>query len=247
MAKRIVEDKVDVNYDVIQTFFEERGLNKKLSNKYNYVLFQDDCPDLAVLRDKQEKEKVSQKLDLKPGQRVLDIGCGIGRWGELLLEKGLYYVGIDGSPNMIERAEENLKAYFDKKLIVGIFQNFLKVLKDAGETDTFDVIFVNGVFMYLNDEDYKNALRDIHSICSDNCQLYFKESMGIEKRLTLDEIYSDSLTQNYSAIYRSIEEYRESFQKEFSGDFHLVIEEQLFAEELTNHKETIDYYFIWRR
>jgi ubiquinone/menaquinone biosynthesis C-methylase UbiE len=246
MEKRIVDEKIDVNYDVIQTFFEERGSNKELSNKYNYVLFQDDNPELAVLRDRQEKEKISHKLELKPGQRVLDIGCGIGRWGELLLKKGLYYVGIDGSHKMIELAEENLKAYSDKKLIVGIFQNLLRTLKDAGETEPFDVIFVKGVFMYLNDEDYKKALRDIHRICSDNCQLYFKESMGIEARLTLDEIYSDSLTQNYSAIYRSIEEYRESFQKEFSEDFHLVIEEQLFAEELTNHKETTDYYFIWR-
>jgi hypothetical protein len=52
MEKRIVDEKIDVNYDVIQAFFEERGSNKELSNKYNYVLFQDDNPELAVLRDR---------------------------------------------------------------------------------------------------------------------------------------------------------------------------------------------------
>ena len=55
------------------------------------------------------------------------------------------------------------------------------------------------------------------------------------------------MTQNYSAIYRSIEEYRESFERQFGADFELVIEEQLFEDGLTNRKETTDYYFVWKR
>lgn len=247
MNQRIIGDKVDLDYGSIQEFFEGRGENKQLSNKYNYVLYQDDCPELAIQRDLQEKEKISHILTFEKGQRVLDIGCGIGRWGEYLLEKGLYYVGIDGSSKMIERAKENLKEFSQKNLQVGIFQDFLEVLKQSGEIEKFDKIFVNGVFMYLNDTDYEQALRDIYSVCKEHCELYLKESMGVEKRLTLNQIYSESLTQNYSAIYRSIEEYRESFERQFGADFELVIEEQLFEDGLTNRKETTDYYFVWRR
>lgn len=246
MGDRIAGDRVDLDYKDVQRFFDTRGENKQLGSKYNYVLYQDDCPELAVKRDQQEKEKISQILSLESGQRVLDIGCGIGRWGEYLLEKGLYYVGIDGSPKMIERAEENLKQYTGKNLIVGAFQKFPDHLRESGEKIPFDKIFVNGVFMYLNDRDYVQALKDIHGICAEHCELYIKESMGVEGRLTLNQIYSESLTQEYSAIYRSIEEYRESLEKEFAGDFRMAAEGQLFADELTNRKETIDYYFVWK-
>ena len=148
---------------------------------------------------------------------------------------------------MIERAERNLRNYTEKKLIVGVFQKFLSRLKENDETIPFDKIFVNGVFMYLNDKDYAQALKDIHSVCAQHCELYIKESMGIEKRLTLNQIYSESLTQNYSAIYRSIEEYRKTLIEEFSKDFAIVDEGQLFEEELTNRTETTDYYFVWKR
>ena len=86
MGDRITGSRVDLDYKDVQRFFDTRGENKQLGSKYNYVLYQDDCPELAVKRDLQEKEKISQMLSLECGQRVLDIGCGIGRWGEYLLE-----------------------------------------------------------------------------------------------------------------------------------------------------------------
>lgn len=247
MSQRIIGDKVDLDYRNIQEFFDRRGEKKKLGSKYNYVLYQDDCPELAVKRDLQEKEKISQILHLEAGQRVLDIGCGIGRWGEYLLEKGIYYVGIDGSHKMIERAEKNLKGYSERKLIKGVFQELPGCLKMAGEEKPFELVFVNGVFMYLNDKDYRQALKDIHNVCAEHCELYIKESMGIVKRLTLNQIYSESLAQNYSAIYRSVKEYRQTLMEEFLHDFSLVAEERLYEEELINREETIDYYFVWKR
>jgi len=247
MGQRIIEDKVDLDYGNIREFFDRRGENKQLGSKYNYVLYQDDCPELAVKRDLQEKDKISRILCLEAGRRVLDIGCGIGRWGEYLLEKGMYYVGIDGSHKMIERAQENLKKYSKKKLLTGIFQELLDCLREVGEEEPFELVFVNGVFMYLNDGDYQQALEDIHSICARHCEIYIKESMGMDKRLTLDRIYSENLTQDYSAIYRSIEEYRQTLTEEFSSEFYLAKEGQLFEKMLTNRKETVDYYFIWKR
>ena len=245
--KRVLEEKVDLDYQAVQKFFEERGANKHLDNKYNYVLFQDDDPELAVRRDAMEKEKIGALLQLQGGHRVLDIGCGIGRWGEYLLEKNAYYVGMDASSHMIQMAEENLKDFTQKKLIVGMFQELLPKLKAASETALFDKIFVNGVFMYLNDEDYRKALSDIHTVCAKECEIYVKESMGTDCRLTLNQIYSESLSQSYSAIYRSIAEYRESLTEEFGGDFEMVSDGRLFDKELENRKETVDYYFLWRR
>ena len=247
---RIKGEKINVNYENIQEFFDTRGAKDNLKSKYSYVLFQDDHPDLAELRDKQEKEKIVSilpSLNQGGGQYVLDIGCGIGRWGEYLLQHNFHYVGIDGSANLIKIAEENLKIYKSKSLLVGLVQNFLNTLKENECNNSFDYVFINGVFMYINDSDYEKVLVDILKICSKNCIIYSKESMAVKERLTLDNIYSDGLKQNYTAIYRSINEYKESQSKVWSKDFVLMAEGELYDRLLQNRKETLDYYFIWKK
>ena len=48
MDQRIIGEKVDLDYTNVREFFDRRGENKQLGSKYNYVLYQDDCPELAV-------------------------------------------------------------------------------------------------------------------------------------------------------------------------------------------------------
>ncbi len=51
---------------------------------------------------------VSLGPPLEPGDTVLDLACGDGGLGEVLLERGLRYVGVDLSPAMVEAARERL-------------------------------------------------------------------------------------------------------------------------------------------
>lgn len=55
MSDRIYGDKIKIDYDKTLDFFENRGNNKELNTKYNYVLFQDDSPSIAIARDNEEK------------------------------------------------------------------------------------------------------------------------------------------------------------------------------------------------
>jgi SAM-dependent methyltransferase len=43
-------------------------------------------------------------LDIQPGTRVLDIGCGVGRWSTMLAGRGGVVTGVDLSPTMIAEA-----------------------------------------------------------------------------------------------------------------------------------------------
>lgn len=45
----------------------------------------------------QEVEFLVQALDLRPGQRLLDVGCGPGRHARALAERGIQVVGLDVS------------------------------------------------------------------------------------------------------------------------------------------------------
>ena len=47
---------------------------------------------------------------LDPGDDVLDLACGDGGLGELLLERGLRYRGVDLTPEMVEEAERRLRS-----------------------------------------------------------------------------------------------------------------------------------------
>ena len=49
-------------------------------------------------------------LDVKPGTRVLDVGCGVGRWSRLLAAKGAQVTGVDLSPTMIAQAQRRAAA-----------------------------------------------------------------------------------------------------------------------------------------
>lgn len=240
---------MNIDYDAVSQFFDERGKKEGLAHKYNYVLFQDSNPRLARQRDMQEKEKIRpflpQNGDAK--MRVLDIGCGIGRWGEALLEMGYDYVGIDGSEAMLRIANENLSAYENKKLLAGKVQEFPSVLESAGEDRPFDMVFANGIFMYLNDADFRKALQDIRLSLNDHFLLYFMESMGWMERLTLDRVHSDEMGQTYSAIYRSVNEYRRSFTEAFGKTAYPVADGVLYGKELENQTDTVDYYFVFRR
>jgi trans-aconitate 2-methyltransferase len=61
---------------------------------------------------------VLDRLPLRPGDRVLDAGCGSGRVTEQLLERmgpdGGTVVALDGSPSMVDAARERLAAYGDR-------------------------------------------------------------------------------------------------------------------------------------
>ena len=246
---RVYGEKVDIDYGQTLDFFENRGGDKELASKYNYVLFQDDAPEIAVERDRQEKEKICRLLGWDKSERVLDIGCGIGRWGEAVLEKGLQYVGIDYSRKLLGIAEENLAAFGGSKMLLhGSFQEFREVLSREGIPGGFQKVFINGVMMYINDTDLEKGIKDVVSVCGEKCEVYLKESMAGEGRLTLNEFYSDSLSQEYTAIYRGIAEYRGLVERHFvSNGFKVQEEGSLFGEALRNRKETLDYYFILTR
>ena len=53
---------------------------------------------------------VLELLDAKPGERILDLGCGTGHLTSRIVEAGAQVVGVDRSPEMIRQAKEKYPA-----------------------------------------------------------------------------------------------------------------------------------------
>jgi 2-polyprenyl-3-methyl-5-hydroxy-6-metoxy-1,4-benzoquinol methylase len=63
------------------------------------------CTHLNIRRFEECKTLIDW-LDIRPGERVLDIGCGDGFWSRQIAERGAEVVGIDPSEKGVARANQ---------------------------------------------------------------------------------------------------------------------------------------------
>ena len=89
------------------------------------------------------------KLNLQPGQRVLDVGCGIGGGNFYMAEKFVAdVVGIDLSKNMIQVALDRAKERQDLKVAFAV--------EDATtveyEPESFDVVYSRDTILHIEDK-----------------------------------------------------------------------------------------------
>lgn len=88
-------------------------------------------------------EGVLALLDVKPGERILDLGCGTGDLAKQIRELDANVVGIDASPDMIAKAKDKYPAL-----------NF----NEANGTDfhfdePFDAVFTNATLHWIHEQD----------------------------------------------------------------------------------------------
>ncbi len=249
MSGRIVEKYVEIDEDAVKKFFDARS-TMQFPYLYNYTNYQDKNPELVLERDACEKKKIMPLLNIKRGMRVLDIGCGVGRWAESVLSCEATYVGIDSSDallNIARRACFKIFGNSDQYDFLCIdFQKLYQRLPRKYVMEGFDVIIINGVMMYINDKDLGRCLSDVNQLLNIGGLFYVKESIASEKRLTLDKVYSEELSSHYSAIYRRIHEY-EKLWENMGTQYHCEKKGYMYGSDLKNRKETDAYYWILRK
>jgi SAM-dependent methyltransferase len=103
------------------------------------------CPDDWALSEDQQVpsyEAALRRVDLRAGQRVLDIGCGAGAFLRLVADRGARVFGLDASEALIELARARLP---DADLRVGEMEAL------PYEDDTFDLVTGFTSFFFAND------------------------------------------------------------------------------------------------
>jgi SAM-dependent methyltransferase len=100
--------------------------------------------DWALSEDQQIPiyEEALLRVDLQPGQLLLDIGCGVGAFLQLVAERGARAVGLDASEALLEVARERLPA---ADLQVGDMEAL------PYEDDSFDLVTGFSSFFFAND------------------------------------------------------------------------------------------------
>jgi len=91
---------------------------------------------------------MARRWGLRSGLRVLDVGCGVGHWGRLLLKAcdGLQLTGVDREPQWVEQAQQTARR-------LGLGARYQVGTAEAlpFPDDGFDVVTCQTVLIHLKD------------------------------------------------------------------------------------------------
>lgn len=99
--------------------------------------------------DKTQKRLFNEIVKIKRNFKVLDVGCGVGRWSLWLAPQGERVVGVDVSPKMIEIAKKRAFSSNIKNIEFFGIENSLIRFKD----NEFDLVVGVWILKYIMDID----------------------------------------------------------------------------------------------
>lgn len=230
MQTRVYTDKINIDNNSTKEFWQKRANN--INNLQTVLLGSDNTGSEQNIRN-ENVEKIIEKIQ-NPG--ILDIGCGIGRWAENLQNKFEYYVGVDFSEGFINYASKKFTNFSNVKF----YNNSILNLDKDILTSRFNLIICTGVLMYINDENISNIFKAFRQVSPE--YLYIQESISLmEGRLTLNKFESKDLKTDYSAIYRTKQEYEEYFK---TNAFNIIKTDLLLDNKSGAREETNAQYWI---
>ncbi len=239
---------MQIDYEKTKEFFENRAKKKNQVSYLSLTMYQDKNPDLAEQRDRDEKSIITPFLELDKNIKVLDIGCGVGRWANIFKGKVSAYLGLDFSEELLQIANsiyaDSLEINFQKMSATELNPELLLIQKP------FDLIIISGLLIYLNDLDIKNLIDAIILLSKKGTIIYLREPISLltERKILIDH-FSKDLNSSYHAIYRTQRELEDLVVEPLTNDgFSLKTKDFLFhSDSLDTKKDTKQYFFILKK
>lgn len=191
----------------IKQFWEARGEKFGKLSFESVANLEEDSNNLEIkIRD--EQDKVFNWFN-PLGLTILDLAAGIGQWAFRFQERGALAVdAVDFSKSFVDigKAEAKKRKISEVNFIHSSAQNF-------EPKKTYDVIFISGLFVYLEDENANKVIQIISSCLNKNGKIILRDGTSLKDEHKLNNIYSDHLKEYYSAFYRSPDIYITMFKK----------------------------------
>ncbi|MGY3667113.1 MAG: class I SAM-dependent methyltransferase [Roseburia sp. 1XD42-69] len=249
-SKRIYGKVSTINTDEVKQLYAERsGRSKTVHVDSPVVLSGDVDVENIELWTSWELKKWFPQLLLNEDSTVFELGFGTGRMTKYIVPLVKQYVGIDYVEEFVKIAQErdDIQRKENAIFLNADFKSFLDNRRQM-ELPEFTHFFLSGgVFMYMNDDVVEECIEKMEGMLAKNSKIYLSEPIALLERLTLDSFYSESLSHNYSAIYRTEEEYKNMFQPLFDKGFQLKVSELFFENDIKKQKETQQWMFIMER
>lgn len=124
--------------------------------------------EVARLTGAYTARQVACALDLKPDDRVLELGCGVGRIGRELAPIVAHWEGADISANMLAVARERLAGFANVGL-TELKRTSLEALPSA----SFSKAYCVAVFIHMDKEDFFLYLEELARVLKPGGLVFF--------------------------------------------------------------------------
>lgn len=229
-----------IDSEKIKLFWETR------SKKWGKLPFEsianlEDNPQLLQLKIRLEQDKILPLLSLNSESQVLDLGAGVGQWS-------FRFSNIAQHVTAVEYMNSFTKIASEEAIKRGVKN--IKFINSAAESfisdQTFDVIFISGLYVFLNPDQAKKLMDNLPKFLKNNGKLLLRDGTSIlDTSYQINNRYSTILNEYYSAFYRTRSEYLKLFEK----DFHLIQDGQMFEDgsPLNKFPETRLWYYLFNK
>lgn len=181
------------HYDVSNAFYR-LFLDERMV--YTCAYFQPDWHDDLDRAQRDKLDMICRKLRLKPGDRLLDIGCG---WGALICHAAAHY-GVTAVG--VTLAEEQAKLARERIAEKGLSDRVTVELKDYALMEgQFDKISSIGMFEHVGIKNHERYFRAVHRLLRPG-GLYLHHA--IARRAKKTEARFNKLSPEYKALIRYI-------------------------------------------
>lgn len=224
----------------IKEFWDARAkVHEKLPFESIANLEQD--PEHLKLKVTLETEKVFDYLKSVAGKTIIDFGAGVGQWALRFAERGAAYVtAVEYSEPLVEIGEREAA-----RRGVANVRFVVSAAEDYYENAQYDVVFISGLFVYMNDTQAATFVHNLRAFCKPTTIVLLRDGTAVNGRYEIEDRFSEHLQTNYSATYRKRAAYLSMFEEEgFVG----VRDENMFDEgcPLNKYSETRLRIYLFR-
>lgn len=193
-----------------------------------------DLPFESVVNLEQDPENLKLKIELETagvrrylpdltGLRVLDLGAGVGQWAFRFIEWGASaVVAVEYSEDLVElgRREASHRGLTQVEFVVSPAERYVPSVP-------FDVVFISGLFVYMNDDQAERLAGLLQAACAPTGSVVLRDGTAVADRYELNKAFSTHLSTEYSAVYRTRDEYVRLFD---AAGFDVIRDENMFDE-----------------
>lgn len=217
---------------------------EKIGNQYNNIR-------LDAKNDMENVIRVIKNYINFENAKILDIGCGTGKYGEMMQENGYKVVGIDKSETQINQAKQLIEAYKGEAINMPFDNN------------SFDACTMIIMIQQLSKEERIKAFKEAYRVLKNNGMLIIKTcshedlkyrftAKFFPKTLEIDKARYPEITElrnelsNFSKIEvekssivveKSKEKYLNQYKKRGTSNFSFLTDEEI-CEGIKKFEET---------
>lgn len=171
-----------------------------------WALFNDIAQRIITLDKWEQRSNLSirlKKIQLPPGSKALDFGCGTGLFARVFKKEGLRYWGYDVDNRLITFASRLYPDYS--------FTTSRDVLEDEGP---FDLVLANCCFHHIDDTLLSIELRRIKSLLADQGTFFLIDLILVENDASF--LHRTFMKLEQGEHVRTVGDYHKHVERHFS-------------------------------